>query len=417
MFRIPKQIGKPLMLLTLLVVAPAVAPADDYPVELEIESPKKPKKGEEPRMIMYRAGWPLTFKAIVKDEDMLGIGHLWGPQSPGRTFPEPGQPGAIVFEDPDGVWSFGCIRFGCTDPLDETILELYADRGDLVGVEDDSLEPIYPFQHWALADPTSRPEIGGPGLSDGVLDGVGYGADDDFPSLVLLSNVGAGIVLTSLEEGWEPVVPAQRRNLAGFLGNVGYELADQKLRTTITASMIVPRFLFSHTRIVDGCIGEQVYTDPGTGNLWCEGFPGQRVDGGPIQGVAGNDGSIVELRAFLVAPILDELEGFIRHLNVVTDMNGDGVVGAADADLMGWTVLSNEVVFEFKQIGNDIRGAFNPRFGWVQGYCNGGARPDTSVTSAQTDFLYDIDGNGVIILDPDIVCPGGASGTSNPPRG
>ncbi len=178
---------------------------------------------------------------------------------------------------------------------------------------------------------------------------------------------------------------------------------------------MVPRFLFSHIRLRDHCVGA-VTMDMGV-PVSCAGAPVQRVDGGPISPWSSsdrNDESIVEIRAFVVAPVWNSVSNRLESLDTVVDMNGDGQITAADAGLMGRQVLSNEVVFSFRQIGSDVTAGQITPFSSIAA-CNGGARPDTS-RLAGSDMEFDIDGNGYAILDDAVVCPGGGSGTSQPPR-
>ncbi|MGI9286570.1 MAG: hypothetical protein ACR2P1_14385, partial [Pseudomonadales bacterium] len=99
----------------------------------------------------------------------------------------------------------------------------------------------------------------------------------------------------------------------------------------------------------------------------------------------------VELRAFVVqgdAPAR------------VEDCNADGVIGAADAECMGYTQISNEVVIKFRQMGNDI----DP--------CPPNPDPWAGQTSGNWRFV-DLDGNGSPF---GLVCPAGGGRTTQRPR-
>jgi hypothetical protein len=379
--------------------------------------------------IQFRAGWPLIFRASVTGGKMLGLGRMDGEQyfeRLGYQFPEFGQGAAIVFENPDPIWSYS-VPTAPFWPRDERVLPFYPDPGDISRYLDDVAgAPLShdPALHFAL-----RPEFGGPlpqyaydeigGLSTvpqlPVADGVQFGADDDFPGLVILSNVGVGIVMTPLAQGWNPVLPRQGRNLAGFTTSVGYELSDAHGRTSVTAVMMVPRFLFSHLQLADPCVG--AVTLDGDGNpVSCAGAAIQRVDGGPIQPASINDESLVELRAFVVEPVWSAALGRMETLDIVTDMNADGQVGAADAELMGWRVLSNEIVFNFRQIGSLLVG--RARTYAPLAFCQPAARPDDPAPRlpAGGSFDFDIDDNGYAAFDEIVVCPPGGSGVTQPPR-
>jgi len=247
-------------------------------------------------------------------------------------------------------------------------------------------------------------------------DGVQFGADDDFPGLVILSNVGVGIVMTRLADGWTPVIPRQARNVAGLGTSVGYELSDADGRTSISSMMVVPRFLFSDIRVQDPCVCAVTFNVDGE-PIECAGPPMQRVDGGPMTPLASggsNDESRVEIRAFVVAPIWNSVTNRLEPLDTVTDMDADGLVTAADAALMGREVLSNEVVFNIRLIGSDVAsGQVGPYASLA--FCNGLARP-RDLRESGSDFQYDIDGNGYAVLQDTVVCPGGGSGVTQPPR-
>jgi hypothetical protein len=373
--------------------------------------------------IQFRAGWPLIFRASVADEDMLGLGRVYGEQGfeiQNWQFPEVGQGAAIVFTDPDGTWSFSIPPPSTND---ERILDFYPDHGDSTGViEDVAVAPFAqdPARRFAL-----RPEFGGPlpqQAPDGtmlqtvIVDGVQFGSDDDFPGLVILSNIGVGIVMDSLAEGWVPVQPRQGRNLAGFSNSVGYELSDSEGRTSITAMMVVPRFLFSRIRLLDSCVGNVTFNGFGEPES-CDGQAVQRVDGGPqmpAEPTASIDETLVELRAFVVEPQWNSVANRLDYLDVVTDMDNDGQLTAADAQAAGWRVLSNEIVYSFRQIGSNVStGQINP-FAALS-FCNGRARP-RDLREAGADFQVDLDGNGFAIAQNTVVCPGAGSGVTRPPR-
>jgi hypothetical protein len=180
----------------------------------------------------------------------------------------------------------------------------------------------------------------GPDTGAEVRDGYGYGANDDWPQLVLLSNHGVGIVL---DEYFNRGPTEQRRNLAGFLGWAAYDLADEKGRSVVSSGTVVPYALFSPLIMVDEAVGQ---TDSGGAYRANIQF---RVDGGSIR--TGNDNCLhpqydellyatdYELRAFLVNA---------RAPSVLSDMDGDGDVDAADAELSGLEVISNERTVRFR---------------------------------------------------------------------
>jgi hypothetical protein len=379
--------------------------------------------------IQFRAGWPLIFRASVVDAKMLGLGRMHAEQYAERLlyqFPEFGQGAAIVFANPDGIWSYS-VPTAPFWPRDESVLPFYPDPGDISRYVDDVAAA--PLSHDPALRFALRPEFGGPlpqfaydainGLSSvpqvPTEDGVQFGADDDFPGLVILSNVGVGIVMSPLAQGWNPVLPRQGRNLAGFTTSVGYELSDTVGRTSVTAVMMVPRFLFSHLQLTDPCVGT-VTLDVDGNPVSCAGAAIQRIDGGAIQPESLIDESLVELRAFVVEPVWSAALGRMETLDIVTDMNADGQVDAADAELMGWRVLSNEVVFNFRQIGSLLVG--RARTYAPLEFCQPPARPDDPAPRlpAGASIDFDIDGNGYAAFDEVFVCPPGGSGVTRPPR-
>ena len=382
-----------------------------------------PIPSDSAESIQFRAGWPLIFRASVADADMLGLGRVYGQQGFEPQlwqFPEVGQGAAFVFEDPDGVWSFSIPSAVMND---ERILDFYPDLGD----SNKFLEDVSgaPFTRDPVSRFNLRPEFGGPlpqqtpegNLVQTVIeDGVQFGADDDFPGLVILSDVGVGIVMETLANGWVPVLPRQARNLAGLTNSVGYELSDVNGRTSVSPIMIVPRFLFSNIRLQDPCVGTVVFNMDGEPES-CEGQPLQRVDGGPptpLEPLGAIDQSVVEVRAFVVEPQWNSVTGRLDYIDTLIDANNGGQVTAADAEALGRTVLSNEIVFRFRQIGNNIVSGQINQYATLS-TCNGLARPDGGGL-AGADFQYDIDGNGYSVLLMAAVCPGGGSGVTRPPR-
>jgi len=420
--------GHPLRHAVVLAVALATvastsahaAPPSPRPVTLEQLSPI-PNSGDTAMPILFRSGWPLIFRASVKGKDMLGLGRVYGGQGEERhgwPFPEVGQGGAVVFSDPDASWSYVFTAFN--EPHDELIMPFHPDSGDISGTNDDVASA--PLSHDVAAKTALRPEFGGP-LAQTALypapppgyfqpDGVQFGSDDDLPGLVVLSNVGVGIVTTPLADGWQPVLPRAARNLAGFSNSVGYELNDRLGRTSVTSTMIVPRFLFSHIRLLDPCVGTVTYNEENE-PISCEGPRVQRIDGGPIVPEAPNDEAIVELRAFVVGPAWNPVTNQVTWLDTLADTNGDGLVTAADVAGTPHKLLSNEIVFRFRQIGSDTSVPGDP-YGFIN-YCNGGFRPDGG-PGARVDFQYDVDGNGQAVIKPFSICPGGGSGVTQPPR-
>lgn len=414
------------ILIWAVFIGSTAAFANNFPVKLEIVSPEPSNQGNAPDDggIQFRAGWPLTLRLTVEDRDMVGVGTFGGPEFDiYSVFPEINQGGAIVFDDPDGCYSppanIACGP-GPISTVDETLIEFYPDR-DLRGVADGFGNFL---QRQAAAISVLRPAYGGPSLygelsgeTAPILDSYGWGADDDIPGLVILADVGGSLVLKDSnilpgfepgDEGfWDPVEPLVTRNSAGFMTMVGYELSTASGKTSITASMLVPRHLYSHTRLIDLCTGDWTIQLP-SGELICSGDPIQRIDGGPVTLYDATDriSTDVTLRAFVIANLANEPPAAATYqaINILQDMNDDGEVNSEDAELAGYLVLSNEVELEFTQILNST------------GDCNGLDTPGSSLTPNQrgTDLHADLDGNGQTRIT--LSCPGGGGGVAEPPR-
>lgn len=286
-----------------LVLAPTMVLAADYPIELEVVSPVPPKlQGKnadpEPRLWEFRSGWLLSLKLTAKDQNtpVLIRGVWFQPTAPWPAF---GELSFWVLQDLDSCPYLGGRWFQspadvvsypmCDDiPGDELYVEFTPDL-DFIGLADDNGNPA---RRAALGDYTcpgcpSRPDPTALRLP-GQGQGIGLGADDDLPGLVLLSNRGVGLVLspldTSLDQGdplhpvsWKPPVPAEANNLAGFLTSVSYELRDQKGFTTITANLNVMKNLFQSMVVEDQCFGGD------NSNFDCpDGVPAVRIDGSDV---------------------------------------------------------------------------------------------------------------------------------------
>lgn len=335
------------------------------------------------------SGWPVTLRLSSNGE--LGIGT---PRLP-PYFPRFQEVGYLIFADPDNCFSFGIDatcgvrdetyveftpdldRAGMPNPhgnadrlialttsggggsptvltfdFDTHLNEKLVPYGPLVGGVSDTLEKrcssVLKFAGVACASDGDCP-VGSTCREIPVeADGYGYGADDDLPGLVLLSDTGVGIVLN---QNFNPGRIRQARNLAGLLSSVAYDLREGSHRPTILAHMNVPpgltytlrdsfnqpiptpmpRGLFTPVVLADRCVGDPNIC-PGDDHLF-------RIDGGPVVSMTDNElfaflnQRVVTLRAFVVngtAP------------SILSDLSGDGVIGAKDADLAGYRIISNE---------------------------------------------------------------------------
>lgn len=388
------------------------------PVALHIDAPNS----NGGTVLLSESGWPLTIKMVVNLPSEADLpAYAIEPDFASR-----GETGYLVLSDPDGCLAapffdlppdFSCIQ----DPHvnDETWIEFTPDV-DLAGVPDshgnaarrealvDSAGGGGPEFQMPLTPAECVPETGdsnclrmGPDTGAETEDGFGFGADDDLPGLVILSDVGVGLAFD--EPNFDLTDPAGAVNLAGFLNSVSYDLSDlyksnskeagQKGKPTETiveqsrfwAHMNLVPDLVRHLVQYDACVG-----DPGT----CDGHDLWRVDGGPVEQAPENYGwgaraeidlmnaSSYTLSAFLVSGVAPD---------VLWDMDGDGDVDSADAALAGYTVLSNEDRVTLLLLSDSL--------------CYGGGGGS---------FSADLDGNGEATQP--IECPGGPGDLGRPPR-
>ena len=390
-----------------------------YPINLEVMAPH----GEDGLPVLSDSGWPILLAMTIKEEDSLGY---W--VSP--NFPNLGSRGSILFDDPDGLISwddFACCQTPpCTwagappeCPLDETYLRFYADT-DVVGAADhagDSAQRALLVDSAGSASPEFQ-EYGEPGCTPGtestdcvkmgpntggeVSDGWGIGSDDDIPGLVLLSGAGIGIAFpqspTPLFELPDPLV---LRNLAGLNSFVSYELAvevkspdsrwswwrtpEPTYVSKVLVGYNVPAGMVRNIVQVDECVGDPV---------GCAGQLLYKVDAGSVETAAPD----LALAAYLSTDLFDftefELSAFVVSGSApaeLADEDGDGDVDSDDAELAGFTLLSNEVHFSVVQYDKRV--------------CFGGG---------MMAMFWDLDVNGNEYVP--MVCPAGPGNLKRPPR-
>ena len=192
------------------------------------------------------------------------------------------------------------------------------------------------------------PKTGGPATGDPdrpELDGYGYGADDDFVSLVMLADIGGARVFdTDFNH-----VPGVIRNIAGFVNIVSAELLDGKNQTVITATTHPLAGLFEPIAVFDFSVTKPPYL--GFDYL-------QRVDSGPVNAFHLMSSVPVETDPISKAnEFYDELLSTYYPVDVVIravvvarqapdfvrDLNHDGKFSAIDVKLGGHQLVSNEV--------------------------------------------------------------------------
>jgi len=297
-------------------------------------------------------GWPLVVRAMsLKD---AGTYNLLA------DVPWTMADLAVVAWDPGGC--FGTIgvdpALSCLQVPPEEVYTRFSVDVDAVGLGDvvgdasrrsaliDSAGGGAPIVNGMASDGSAATFRVGPATGGEVTDGVGYGANDDWPGLVLLANHGVGVVL---DASFNPGPAATRRNLAGVLTWSTYELSDDKHRSSVSAGTTVPFKLLSPLILADDAVGQPVapgiYSSPIR----------YRIDGGPV--VDGPTGvrCAVNLYPSLVSGLDLELRAFLVNgtaPDVLSDSDGDGDVDAMDAELSGFKVISSESVIHYRQWGN-----------------------------------------------------------------
>jgi hypothetical protein len=287
-------------------------------------------------------GWPLTFHLLANKP--IGLGTLSsGPLPAGE-----GTKAYVVWADPDGQWSFGCLHGpGATcPPVDETYLEFrpgltaQGSSGDRLTVK------------------AFLPAPYGSGLYNGnvfdhpiwSLHAGGFGKSSALPGLVVLGDTGAARQFTA-----DPALGIARTglawNVAGFIGAVAWTASDRMpflARTSVTAQMNVPTGLFQPILFVDfgTCVGYGGY--PSICPSWKWSIDGVYREGDPTTVIAAWRAIVTTVRAFVLDGPAPDLIG---------DLNHDGVIDARDALLMtnpvtgsGYKLLSGERVVKFQTV-------------------------------------------------------------------
>jgi len=407
-------------------LAPVVATADGKqpkppPVNLKITSPAY--ASGKPLGVMYESGTALLFEAVIRGPTLgIATNRL-------SVYIGDSDTGWIVFADPDNCLEIALnaisnapIEFqreclaalypnippGSSDMSsivpDETYLQFSNDR-DQPGVSDFSSGPLSnpllsgepefmvltrDFKGGLMGFPDPPAPVStplGPFTGGTANDGFGYGADDDFPGLVVLSSRGVGLVYEDADadpntktSNFTLVSPRTQWNLAGFLHTVSYELKSNNGKTVIHAGMTLPNGLIAPLISLDNCIGQY---DGGFCDVDEHRF---RIDGGPLQSGFGGR-TAHEFWSAFIPSLTYEIRAFIvsgTAPSQLADLNGDGKVTVADAKIAGYKVLSNEAVTRFRQVSGFI------------------CAPENNMT---TLFGFDHDGNGQAQIG--IVCPPG----------
>jgi hypothetical protein len=185
----------------------------------------------------------------------------------------------------------------------------------------------------------------GPPTGAEIPDGIGYGVNDDWPGLVLLSNRGVGVVL---DEHFDRTALETRRNLAGMLEWSSFELSNGKGQTTISAGATVPFGLLAPVIVADGAVGQA--TDRGEYVSPIK----YRIDGGTVVDGPYGEQCLSDLYPTLAYATDLELRAFTvdgTAPGTLSDGDGDGDVDATDAELAGYAVSSSESVIHVRLWG------------------------------------------------------------------
>jgi hypothetical protein len=377
MVRLRAFAGAALLLAALPAAAQEVAPPQGEMVSIEVV-------GTKPSVVSLQTGgsWPLTIRLLANWP--LGIGTVTIPE----PFPERPQRGFIVFADPDNCFSFSLEQLQpssttelCPGGHDETYLEFAPDL-NVAGLEksgnydDPEFPPVPPLVlginplMLPLGDRLSVPSYDsstglnsaraypGPNTGGAAKDNYGFGASPSLPGLVILSDTGVGNVwvddvVGGALQGVRLVSPRTARNLAGFANAIGFTLNDRKSptqgRTSATATLHVGNDLFKPVALVDW----DTFADGSDRSAW-------RIDGGPLTlGTAtwglreALDAHVTTIRVFVVSGTApDEL----------VDQNGDGIVNIRDAQAMGLTTLSREVLVRVQSLHQEVEPALGVPF-------------------------------------------------------
>jgi hypothetical protein len=388
-----------------LAAAPALANENypDPPAHITIQGPLSGNF----QGLTTTTGWSLVLRIEVPDS----IAILESPEEP--TVPV-GRREAIVYDDPDGCMDmrhFPIIRAGtpyedCSGP-DESFIEFTTERFDNFDVADAQTGNFQvrealvddAFAPGALLDKpylrntagsivaVPRPQTGG-----ALLDGFGYGPDDDLPGLVVMANIGAA---RAFDEDFNAVPGGVIRNMGGFINSVSQELLTKRGGSAITAWMQMIAGMVEPIALVDldvDAAGVDYLRRLESGRVRAFQFrtPPQNEDDVLFEVTSSYSPFQLEMRVVLVEGVAPTF---------IHDKNHDGRFTATDLRRMGHKILSNEARLRLVQDFDVV----------VTQTVSGRTCPPPSL------IYRDLDGNG---LDGAISCSGsgGAARIRRRPR-
>ena len=331
------------------LAAPPLFAHDDgrrAPVKISLEAPDSGQF----RGLTTTAGWAL----VLRIDAPQAVAIVETPEEPTQPV---GRREAIVLTDPDGCLDmrhFPITRAGqpfedCAGP-DETFLEFTTERIDSFDFGDGQtgnfqvreqlvddafvpgtlLDKPYLATNAGVVQPVPRPQTGGT-----LLDGYGFGPDDDLVGLVVMADLGAA---RAFDERFDRTLGPVIRNMAGFFNSVAQELRTRHGGPALTNYMHVQGGMFEPIAVFD------LDTDaPDTDFL-------QRIDSGPVKGFRflgapqNDDDTLRELLSTYGPYLLDLRVALVDGVapTFIRDMNGDGRYTVADLRRMGHEVISNE---------------------------------------------------------------------------
>ena len=187
------------------------------------------------------------------------------------------------------------------------------------------------------------------------LDGMGYGADDDLPGLVILSSVGVGKqrntkLTLPIQQDIYSEAPTAARNLAGWITEVVYTGNNDGSNPKLEVHLDAPAKLFAPITLIDLC------TQFRTNSNLCTPTPNASQHYLQYPWILSSDGYEYSPGNYhpLVFPFKNRVHLELRIVIVsgvaptfISDCNEDNTFTAFDLSCEGYEVLSNEALISF----------------------------------------------------------------------
>ena len=323
-------------------------------------------RGQAPLRLEVVAPTPLNMKGSLQTTRWPLILRVEATNSPAIIEVSEGEDGrreALIIDDPDdcidmrdfpinnpGIPYEPCAgqdelfieftseRFDSHDLLDDRTgnFLIRAQLVDDAFVEGELLNKPYLRDSSGKVKPVPRPQTGGD-----LIDGFGYGVDDDLVGLVTMVDLGGARVFDADFN----LVPGVVRNISGFFNTTSVQLADKHDKTALYASMHALAGLFEPIALIDLNVD-----DPQIDYL-------RRLESGPVEALEfdeppADEDELLEMLVNAYAPVEFVLRAVIVKgiaPEFIHDENGDGIYSAADVELMGYEVLSNQVTIPIRE--------------------------------------------------------------------